>query len=135
MSKAVMQGLRKGEDLLAELRRLCGDYGISRGSVQVIGALERAELGYYHQDRREYESHTVAEHVEILAGLGNVSLLDNALFVHLHLTLSDKQCACCGGHAMEGGNIIFAAEAIITEIPGKKLERVYNDATGLKLWS
>jgi predicted DNA-binding protein with PD1-like motif len=32
------------------------------------------------------------------------------------------------------GNIIFAAEATITEIPGDALNRVFDEATGLKLW-
>jgi len=133
MSKAIMQRLNKGEDLLAELKRVCRENGITRGSVQVIGAMERAELGYYHQDKREYESFPIEQHVEILAGVGNVSFLDGEIFVHLHLTLSDKECKCLGGHAMEG-NIIFAAEAVITEIPGEALTRVYDEPTGLKLW-
>lgn len=133
MSKMILQRLRKGEDLLAELKRVCKENDITRGSVQVIGALERAELGYYHQDKREYESHAIEKHVEILAGVGNVSFLDDDIFVHLHLTLSDDACQCLGGHAMEG-NIIFAAEATIIEVPGEKLQRVYDEPTGLKLW-
>lgn len=133
MSKVIMQRLKKGEDLLAELKRVCKDNDITRGSVQVIGAMERAELGYYHQDRREYESFAIEHHVEILAGVGNVSILDDDTFIHLHLTLSDKECRCLGGHAM-AGNIIFAAEAIITDIPGEQLTRVFDEPTGLKLW-
>jgi len=134
MSKTIMQRLRKGEDLVAELTRICRENSITRGSVQVIGAMERASLGYYHQDARKYETHAINHHVEILAGIGNVSLLDGETFVHLHLTLSDDACRCMGGHAMEG-NIIFAAEAIITEIPGEPLNRVFDEPTGLKLWA
>ncbi|ADU62916.1 MAG: DNA-binding protein [Pseudodesulfovibrio sp.] len=133
MSKTIMQRLRKGEDLVAELGRVCRENGITRGSIQVIGAMEQARLGYYHQDARKYETHAIDHHVEILAGIGNVSLLDGETFVHLHLTLSDAACQCLGGHAMEG-NIIFAAEAIITEIPGEALNRVFDEPTGLKLW-
>jgi predicted DNA-binding protein with PD1-like motif len=133
MSKTIMQRLRKGEDLVAELTRVCRENGVTRGSVQVIGAMEQARLGYYHQDARKYETHAIDKHVEILSGIGNVSLLDGEVFVHLHLTLSDDACQCMGGHAMEG-NIIFAAEAIVTEIPGNALNRVYDEPTGLKLW-
>lgn len=133
MSKTIMQRLAKGEDLLSELKRVCKENDITRGSVQVIGALTRGCLGYYHQDKREYESFDFDQHLEILAGVGNVSFLDDDLFVHLHLTLSDDKCRTLGGHAMEG-NLIFAAEAVITEIPGDKLTRVYDDLTGLKLW-
>jgi predicted DNA-binding protein with PD1-like motif len=133
MSKTIMQRLRKGEDLVTELTRVCRENGITRGSIQVIGAMERASLGYYHQDTREYETHAIDHHVEILAGIGNVSLLDGETFVHLHLTLGDDKCRSFGGHAMTG-NIIFAAEAVIAEIPGDALNRVYDEPTGLKLW-
>jgi predicted DNA-binding protein with PD1-like motif len=133
MCTPIMQRLRKGEDLVAELTRVCRENNITRGSIQVIGAMERACLGYYHQDTRKYENHTIDSHVEILAGLGNVSTLDGEIFVHLHLTLGDAQCRSMGGHAMEG-NIIFAAEAVITQIPGDALNRVYDEPTGLKLW-
>ncbi|MUM78701.1 DUF296 domain-containing protein [Pseudodesulfovibrio sp. F-1] len=134
MSKTIMQRLQKGEDLVAELTRVCRENNITRGAVQVIGAMEQARLGYYHQDARTYETHAIDQHVEILAGIGNVSLLDGEAFVHLHLTLGDSTCRCMGGHAMEG-NIIFAAEAIITEIPGDTLSRTFDEPTGLKLWA
>lgn len=133
MSKTIMQRLKKGEDLLAELKRVCKENDITRGSVQVIGALTQANLGYYHQDKREYESFKFDQHLEILGGIGNVSFLDDDLFIHMHLTLSDDKCQTLGGHAMEG-NLIFAAEAIVTEIPGDKLTRVYDEPTSLKLW-
>jgi predicted DNA-binding protein with PD1-like motif len=32
------------------------------------------------------------------------------------------------------GNIIFAAEAVVTELPGDALNRVFDEPTGLKLW-
>ncbi len=133
MSQTFMGRLTKEADLLAALTTVCKENNIRRGSVQVIGALEKAVLGYYHQDRREYEHHPVTENVEILSGLGNISIKDGEPFVHMHLTLSKADCSCVGGHAMPGCTI-FAAEAVITEIPGPDLVRGPDAPTGLPLW-
>ena len=132
--KTILCRLNKGADLVAEIRRIAVENNITRGAVQVIGALQRAELGYYHQDTREYQAHRVDRNVELLAGIGNISLKDGETFVHLHLTLSDESGACLGGHAMDG-NIIFAAEAMVREIPGPVLSREFDEPTGLFLWA
>lgn len=131
--KHVLTRLNKDADLVEEVTRVAREHGITKGVVQVIGALQRAELGYYHQDRREYESHPVEKNVELLAGVGNLSLLDGELFAHLHLTLSDESGAALGGHAMPGC-VIFAAECFIREVEGADLVREYDEPTGLKLW-
>ncbi len=131
--KIIMTGLAKGKDLLAEVKRIALENKITKGAVQVIGALEKAELGYYHQDRKEYETHSVNKNVELLAGVGSISLLNGETFVHLHLTLSDETGAALGGHAMEGCPI-FAAECMIREIQGTPLTRALDEPTGLMLW-
>ena len=126
--------LPKDDDLLAALTRTCGEQGIRKGQIQVIGALQRARLGYYHQDAREYEDHDFNQHCEILAGIGNVSILDGEIMVHLHLTLGREDCSAFGGHAMPGC-VIFAAEAYIRPVTGPDLVREWDEATGLKLWA
>lgn len=125
--------LPKGADLLAALKDACATRGIAKASVQVIGALERATLGYYLQDERRYVSYELAEHCEVLCGAGNVSLKDGECFVHLHLALSRPDGSCLGGHALEGCPI-FAAEALILPVPGAELSRGFDEATGLQLW-
>jgi predicted DNA-binding protein with PD1-like motif len=129
----VLIRLPKGADLLTALRDACATRGITKAAIQVIGALERAKMGYYLQDERRYISYELPEHCEILCGAGNVSLKDGEAFVHLHLTLSKADGSCLGGHAMEGCPI-FAAEAFIQPVPGPDLARGFDEATGLFLW-
>ena len=134
MTAPLLLRLPTDADLLAALTTACAEASIRRGAVQVIGALRRAVTGYYHQDAKRYDRHLLDEPLEILAGLGNVSLKDNAPFVHLHLTLGRADGSCLGGHAMEGC-VIFAAEALITPVAGEPLTRVLDKATGLPLWA
>lgn len=133
MSSHFMGRLPKGSDLLESLNALCAEQNITRGSVQLIGALEKAALSFYLQDKKEYVSHDFDEPNEILAGLGNVSIKDGKPFVHLHLTLGMEDMRCVGGHAMPGC-VVFACEAIIQPLEGAPLVRGFDEPTGLPLW-
>lgn len=134
MSKPCLVRLAKGADLLAELARVAAEHEIQWGTVSVIGALVRAKTAFYHQDERRYEAHLWDEPLEILHGVGNISLRDGKPFVHLHLTLSRADGSAVGGHAEQGCEI-FAAEAAITPQDGAPGVRVFDEPTGLFLWA
>jgi uncharacterized protein len=132
--KTTLVRLTHGEDLLAELTAAALDVGATSGTVEVIGAVSSLVLGYYHQDRKEYESHTFEGAWEIASAIGNVSLLEDQPFVHLHVVASGDDGRCVGGHLMPGCTV-FAAEAAITALEGHAApERELDGATGLKLW-
>ena len=73
--------------------------------------------------------------MEIVAGLGNISIKDGKPFAHIHLTVADEQGWCYGGHLVPGTEV-FAGEIFIREtemVPA--LKREYDEATGLTLWA
>jgi hypothetical protein len=132
--KTTLFRLSHGADLLEELTAACADAPAKSGSIEVIGAVSTLALGYYHQDRREYETHTFDGAWEIASAVGNVSMLDDQPFVHLHVVASGTEGRCVGGHLMPGCTV-FAAEAAITALEGHAPpERELDGATGLKLW-
>lgn len=133
MNTHFLERLPKDADLIDTLNALCAERGVERGVVQLIGALQKGKLGYYIQSEQRYVFHEVNEAVEILVGLGNISLKDGKPFVHLHLTLSKQDCSTMGGHAMPGC-VIFAAECAIFPLEGAPLVRELDTATGLPLW-
>ncbi len=123
-----------GGDLLNSLTDFAREKNIRTGQVQVIGALQRAVIGFYHQDQRKYQSISFDKHLEILSLEGNISLKDGKPFVHAHITLGDEKGNSFGGHLMEG-TVVFAGEFIIREFEGRDLSRVYDEETGLALWN
>ncbi len=129
----ILTRLPKGADLFESLNTLCKEQGVKRAQFSMIGALEKASLSYYLQDEKRYVSHEIDEHVEILSGLGNISLKDGEPFAHLHLVLGKSDLSCIGGHAMPGC-IIFACEICIIPLEGGDLVREYDEPTGLPLW-
>ncbi|MEW6308986.1 MAG: PPC domain-containing DNA-binding protein [Bacillota bacterium] len=125
--------LGHGDDLLAAVEAVARENGIAAGTFQCIGALTKAAIGYYHQDRREYETITCAEHMEIVWCGGNISQRDGKPAVHGHIILADATGAAFGGHLLSG-NGIFACELFVQELTGVELERAWDETTGLPLW-
>ncbi len=133
-SKTTLARLTHGADLLAELEAACAEAGAKAAAVELIGAVSALTLGYYHQDRKEYETQRFEGAWEIASAVGNVSVVDGDPFVHVHVVASGADGRCVGGHLVEGSTV-FAAEAAITALEGHAPpERELDGQTGLKLW-
>ena len=132
-SKSFIGRLSHNADLLQEITDLCVRENITLGRVEGIGAVQKARVGYYDQTSREYQFIDYDQPLEVLKLTGNVSIKDNAPFVHAHITLSDDKGNAFGGH-LAPGTIIFAFEIIIQAFEGPELSRGYDEETGLPLW-
>jgi uncharacterized protein len=124
--------LERGEDLLEGLGGAVKELGLKAATLQVIGALEEATVGYFDPEAKEYRPISTG-HVEIASGLGNVSLRDGDPFIHLHLVLSGPDGAALGGHAMQGCRA-FVVEAYFRALAGPPPVRQESPAHGLKVW-
>ncbi|MEO5327786.1 MAG: DNA-binding protein [Magnetococcus sp. THC-1_WYH] len=133
LQKYFMGRLNHGDDLLGVLTQTCQDLKISLGHIQAIGAVQKAVLGYYHQEQKSYHTIDLDQHLEIVQLTGNISLKDAVPFVHAHLTLSDPSGRTYGGHLFPG-TLIFACEVFIHAVQGPPCERTLDATTGLPLW-
>lgn len=123
--------LSKGEKLAERLTAFCTEKHITSGFFQAIGALSHAELGYYNLEKKEYVWKTMEGDRELVSLTGNVSLVDNNPFVHMHTVLSDENFSCIGGHLKEG--IVGATcEVNIIDLQ-KEIHREFDEEVGLKL--
>ena len=131
--KMFMGKLAHGVDLLEEITKICVDQDICLGSVEALGAVKKARLGYYNQQDQEYHFLDLNQTLEITNLTGNISIKDGAPVVHAHVTLSDKDGHAYGGH-LASGTIVFACEVVIQVLDGAKFERGSDQVTGLPLW-
>ncbi|MBF0214167.1 MAG: DNA-binding protein [Magnetococcales bacterium] len=129
-----MGRLPHGSDLLESLNQICREQGIRLGRIEGLGAVKRARLGFYDQERKSYDFLEFDQPLEITQLTGNVSLKEGQPFVHVHVTLADHAGHAFGGH-LASGTEIFAAEVIIQAFDGEPLQRGWDDVTGLPLWS
>jgi hypothetical protein len=130
--KAAFVSLERGEDLLEGLNGAVEELGVEAGTLQVIGGLEKATVGYFDPKSGEYRK-ILTGHVEISSGLGNVSTRDGKPFIHLHLVLSGPDGTSVGGHAMEGCRA-FVVEAYVRKLGGPPPVRQQVPGMALKVW-
>jgi len=129
---AAFVSLERGEDLIEGLNEAVAELGVQAGTLQVIGGLEEATVGYFDPKTGEYRKIPTG-HVEISSGLGNVSIRDGKPFIHLHLVLSGPDGASVGGHAMEGCRA-FVVEAYLRKLGGPSPVRQQVPGMTLKIW-
>ncbi len=72
--RCLMARLDHGTDIIIQITDLAKEKEIKTGFLSVIGALSRAELGYYDQVSQKYGKIQIDEPVELVSCLGNVSL-------------------------------------------------------------
>lgn len=134
IKRSFMGRFNNGDDLLEKLNGFCRDNNIKMGTLQIIGAVQKAKMGYYSQTEKKYAGCVeLDKKLEIAACTGNISLKDEEIFVHAHIVLADYDGKAFGGHLMPG-TIVFAAEFFIQELEGTPLIRVPEPSTGLPLW-
>jgi len=120
----------EGKELVKEIEKFASENDIKCGGVMVIGALKNARIGYYDPKMKKYIEMDVDEQVELLSAIGNISLKEGKVFLHLHAVLGKRDFSVVGGHLIKGE--VFVAEVIIQKFSGK-LERKL-DSTGLFLF-
>lgn len=119
-------------DLIEFITEIAKERDIESGFFTAMGALKRAELGFYDQETHKYQELTIDDHCEIASCVGNISILDGEPFVHVHAVLTYEDGEAIGGHLNEAQ--VFAAEVHIQEVKGPAMIRRHDDITDLSLW-
>ncbi|MDP3559672.1 MAG: DNA-binding protein, partial [Legionellaceae bacterium] len=113
--------LNKGDKLVENLTHLMTQHGVKGGLISGVGALKEVELGYYELENKTYLRKTFQEEdYELLSLNGNITLKDNAPYIHVHAVLGKSNFSTFGGHLFEA---VVAVTAEITVIPLGKMPR------------
>lgn len=120
-----------GADWREEIESLAREVDADAAWFWAMGAVEDAEVWYYHQDEGEYEPVSFDEHLEVAACVGNVSLLDGERFAHTHAVLSRPDGEALAGHLDSA--TVFAGECHLRAFEGD-LVREHHEPTDLDLW-
>src|SRR4051794_26862628 len=114
-----MGSIEYGKDILDTLEDFCVASEIKTGWVNLMGAFSEVTLAYWEQEGHGYVTKTFTGEFEIVNATGNISLKDNKPFGHIHITLSDTQFGCIGGHLVKGSSKVYACEFILWTLKGK----------------
>jgi len=131
--KIIFARLFEDEDLLEAISQAAGKGGIKAGFFVLIGTLKKAEMGFFNQGR--YESIEMAEPLEIVSCMGNISMKEDEPLVHAHIAVSNRKGEVFGGHVLSGCIIAATGELVLIEAVDVELQRKLDEPTQLYLWS
>jgi predicted DNA-binding protein with PD1-like motif len=120
-----------GDEVMAGLSGFARAQGLDAAQIMALGAFSSATLGYYDRERQEYEKVPVAEQVEVLSLVGDISGTDTGPQLHLHTVVGRRDGTTRGGHLLEA-HVWSTLEVIVNESP-RHLRRKMDAAVGIPL--
>lgn len=123
--------LEKEEEVMRGLMRAAEDLDLTCARLTGIGAFEKATLGYFQRDRKEYKELRVTEQVEVLSLTGDIALSEGRPKLHVHVVLGSDDGSAKGGHLLEA-TVWPTLEVILVESP-QHLRRRFDPETKLPL--
>jgi predicted DNA-binding protein with PD1-like motif len=122
-------------ELYGQILGAAKDLGVQAASLTVLGALQGVGLRIYNQTAKRYEDYRIDEEVELLGGVGNVSLREGEPFLHCHVTVGTRDGKAFGGHLHETDpSTVFVGEVWMQELLGEPPVRLMDERCGLMLW-
>ncbi len=121
----------RGDEPMSMLERFAAERSVTAARLSAIGAFERATLGYFDWERKDYERIQVEEQVEVLSLLGDVALDRGKPKLHIHVVLGRRDGSTLGGHLLEA-SVRPTLEVLLVDSPGY-LRRERDPVTGLAL--
>lgn len=118
-------------DLIQFITKIAEKKEILTGYFIAIGALKSSKLGFYDQKKHQYIEETLDFPQELLSCIGSISIKAGRPFVHAHVVVSGVDGNAKGGHLLAA--MVFAVEIYLKKL-NSKLERKYDEITGLFLW-
>jgi predicted DNA-binding protein with PD1-like motif len=123
----------KGEEIVDILKTICKKLDIKLGSIVGIGATDKVTIGLLNTKTKKYQSKEFTGDHEIAPLVGNITLMNGEVYLHLHVTICNVEHKALGGH-LTSAVVSAMFEGIIDIIEGQ-VTREYNDEVGLNLLS
>ncbi len=91
--------LFNGEEIIESVKEVCKKENVTSGRVQGIGAVQKAVLGYFDTEKKEYMHFECKG--ELVSCMGNIAKKEDEIVVHAHAVIGDKDGECKGGHIVQ----------------------------------
>lgn len=123
--------LEVGEEVIASIKELCIKENIKSGSVTGLGASDDIEIGLFKVKEKKYYSTNFKDDFEITNLTGNISVMNDEPYLHIHGTFANISGNCIGGHLNKA--VISATSEIIINIIDGDVKRRFDEKIGLNL--
>ena len=119
------------KEILSELEKVCSQYNIKLGKISGIGAVNRATIGFFEPAIKKYHPTEINDDHEITSLSGNITSMNNEVYLHVHINLANSENNTFGGHLNEAF-VSATCEVIIEEFEGE-VSRFFDETGGLNL--
>ena len=115
--------LLRGEEVTASLTGFLKDNNISAGTVEGLGGVSDADLGFYDLPNQTYLHQIIPGNLELVHYWGNITLVDGEPFVHAHAVVSGADYIARSGHffnavvAITGEFVVRHADWLVSRSP------------------
>ena len=124
--------LDPGEEVVSSLTRLVEEQGVTLASVSALGAAGDVTIGIFDTKKRDYHSQRYQGEYEISALVGNVTRMDGAPYLHLHITIGNPVTGeVHAGHL--SSCTISATLELFHQVWEGQVDRKFSGTVGLNL--
>ncbi|MCX6664616.1 MAG: DNA-binding protein [Euryarchaeota archaeon] len=127
--KKVLVRIDLGEEIVETLQQLCTSLGIKLGTIQGIGATNKATVGLLDVKTKQYHSKELTGDHEITCLLGNITTMQKKTYLHLHITFCNEKNQAVGGH-LTSAVVSATFEGVIDVLKGE-INREYDETIGI----
>ncbi|MDD2376312.1 MAG: DNA-binding protein [Clostridia bacterium] len=122
----------KGEEVVYQIQKICIENNITAGSISGLGGTNRVVVGLLNTTNNDYISKQFVGNFEITSLIGNISKMNDEVYLHINIAISDENMNLNGGH-LNQCYISSTCEVIIDAID-LDVNRKYNEGIGLNLY-
>lgn len=124
--------LDKDDEIIKSLKEICEKEEINLAEITGLGASNLVEIGVFNVNTKEYKTKIFEGMFEITSLIGNVTIKDGEVYLHLHINFGDEDGFVKGGHLVRA-RISATSEIILRTINGN-VGRKLSDEIGLNLF-
>lgn len=123
--------LDPGDETMSVLSGFAADRALTGAQLTAVGAFERAVVGWFDREAKDYRPISVDQQCEVLSLVGDVALGADGPQPHIHAVLGLADGSTRGGHLLEG-HVWPTLEVIIRESHAG-LRKTYRPEIGIAL--
>ncbi len=123
--------LDPGDEAMTVLCAFAAYQHLTGAQVTAVGAFERAVVGWFDREARDYRPIRVGQQCEVLSLVGDVALGADGPQPHLHAVLGLPDGSTRGGHLLEG-RVWPTLEVVVRETHAD-LRKSYRPEIGIAL--
>jgi uncharacterized protein len=120
-----------GDEAVEALTQFARSERLEAAQISAVGGFERATVGWFDRDAKDYRRIEVDQQCELLSLLGDVAEGEDGPIAHMHVVLGLSDGSTRGGHLLEA-RVFPTLEAVVTENPAR-LRKVMRPDLGCAL--